>query len=93
MSTAILTIKTDSETKRDLQIFAKDLGVTTTSVVNLLVKDALRTRRINISTELEPTDYLVDVMKQAEKDRKVGDYVSFDNKKDMFAYLDGLKKK
>ncbi|QQS19128.1 hypothetical protein IPL68_03760 [Candidatus Saccharibacteria bacterium] len=55
MSTTLLTVKTDELTKRELKEFAAELGVSTTAFVNLVVKQALRDRRVVLSTTFEPT--------------------------------------
>lgn len=72
MNSVLLTIKTDINTKQELKDFAAELGVSTTAVVNMLVKQVLRDRRIVLSTTLEPTPYLEKIMRKAEKDYKAG---------------------
>lgn len=68
MSTTLLSIKTDDKTKRDLQAFAAELGISSTAFVNMVVRQALRDRRVVLNTNLEPTPYLQKVIKEAEKD-------------------------
>ena len=55
MSNVLLSIKTDEQTKRELKRFATELGVSSTALVNMVVKQALRDRRVVLSTDLEPT--------------------------------------
>jgi antitoxin component of RelBE/YafQ-DinJ toxin-antitoxin module len=89
MSTVLLTIKTDANTKDELKSFATELGVSTTALVNLLVKQALRDRRIVLSTALEPTPYLEKVMREVEADLKTGTNISpeFDSVDAMFEHI------
>jgi antitoxin component of RelBE/YafQ-DinJ toxin-antitoxin module len=89
MSTVLLTIKTDANTKDELKSFATELGVSTTALVNLLVKQALRDRRIVLSTALEPTPYLEKVMREVEADLKTGKNISpeFDSVDAMFEHI------
>jgi antitoxin component of RelBE/YafQ-DinJ toxin-antitoxin module len=68
MNNVLLSIKTDPQTKQDLKNFASELGVSSTALVNMVVKQALRDRRIVLSTELEPTPYLEEVMRKADAD-------------------------
>jgi antitoxin component of RelBE/YafQ-DinJ toxin-antitoxin module len=68
MNNVLLSIKTDEQTKRELKSFASELGVTSTALVNMVVKQALRDRRIVLSTDLEPTDYLEQIMRRANAD-------------------------
>ena len=90
MSSVLLTIKTDPDTKKQLKNFATELGITSTAFVNMLVKQALRDRRIVLSTKLEPTPYLEKIMREAEEDYKAGRNVvgPFDNADDMIAALE-----
>jgi antitoxin component of RelBE/YafQ-DinJ toxin-antitoxin module len=68
MNTVLLSIKTDSETKDQLKSFAAELGISSTALVNLVVKQAIRDRQITLSAPLEPTPYLEKIMRQADKD-------------------------
>ena len=72
MSSVLLSIKTDPETKKQLQAFAAELGVSSTAFVNMVVKQALRERRVTLTTQLEPTPYLEKLMKEAEEDHAAG---------------------
>lgn len=90
MSTVLLTVKTDADTKDELKSFASELGISTTAFVNLLVKQALRDRRIVLSTTLEPTPYLVKIMQEVEKNLQTGQNISpeFDSVDEMFEHLE-----
>jgi antitoxin component of RelBE/YafQ-DinJ toxin-antitoxin module len=89
MSTVLLTIKTDADTKDELKSFAVELGISTTAFVNMLVKQALRDRRVVLSTTLEPTPYLEKIMREVEEDLKTGKNISpeFDSVGAMFEHL------
>lgn len=89
MSNVLLTVKTDENTKDELKSFAAELGVSTTAFVNLLVKQALRDRKIVLSTTLEPTPYLEQIMSEVEADLRTGKNISpeFDSVDDMFKHL------
>jgi addiction module RelB/DinJ family antitoxin len=70
MSNVLLSIKTDEQTKQDLKAFATELGISSTAVVNMVLKQVLRDRRIVLSTDLEPTPYLENIMREANDDYK-----------------------
>jgi antitoxin component of RelBE/YafQ-DinJ toxin-antitoxin module len=94
MSNTLLSIKTDEQTKSDLQAFAAELGISSTAFVNMVVRQALRDRRIVLSTELEPTPYLEKIMGDAEIDYKADkDITHTKGKTNALAHLDGLMKK
>ena len=44
MSSVLLSIKTDPETKQQLKDFAAELGVSSTAFVNMVVREACRAR-------------------------------------------------
>ncbi len=91
MNTVLLSIKTDEQTKRDLKSFAIELGVSSTALVNMVVKQALRDRRVVLSTNLEPTPYLEKVMRQADADHAADrDITHTKGTKGALAHLDGL---
>jgi antitoxin component of RelBE/YafQ-DinJ toxin-antitoxin module len=68
MSTVLLSIKTDEQTKDELKAFAAELGVSSTAFVNMVIKQALRDKRVVLSADLEPTPYLEGIMREAEAD-------------------------
>ena len=72
MTKTILNIKTDPKTKVEIQEFAAELGVPVSVIMNAQIKQMLRDRKIVLSTELEPTPYLIKIMDQVEKDLKTG---------------------
>jgi len=93
MSKALLSIKTDNQTKQDLKAFAAELGISSTAFVNIVIRQALRDRRLVLSTALEPTPYLVKIMEEVEEDLKTGRNMSpvFTSAKDMFEHLEQNK--
>lgn len=94
MSNVLLSIKTDEQTKRELKRFATELGVSSTALVNMVVKQALRDRRVVLSTDLEPTPYLEQIMREADADYKADrDITHTKGSKEALAHLDGLMKK
>ena len=92
MTKTILNIKIDPETKVQIQEFAAELGVPVSVIMNAQIKQMLRDRKIVLSTELEPTPYLVKIMEQVEKDLKTGRNMSpaFSTAKEAINYLNSL---
>src|SRR5690348_4024499 len=66
MSNVLLSIKTDEQTKRDLKAFASELGMTTTTLINVVIRQALRNRRVVLTTGLTPTPYLENIITEVE---------------------------
>jgi len=91
MIKTILNIKIDPETKQQMQAFAYELGVPVSVIMNAQIKQMLRDRRVVLSTELEPTPYLVKIMEQVERDLPAGKNMTKAMKvKEAVAYLDTL---
>jgi len=90
MANAIINFKTDPAVKRQVQVFAAELGVPVSVILNAQIKQMLRDRKIVLTTELEPTPYLEKILHQVEKDLKTGKNISpkFNNVEDMFAHLE-----
>ncbi len=91
MNNVLLNIKTDEKTKQDLKSFAAELGVSSTAFVNMVIKQALRDRRIVLSADLEPTPYLEELMGRAEADYEADrDITHTKGSKGALKHLDSL---
>ncbi len=91
MTKTILNIKTDPKTKVEIQEFAAELGVPVSVIMNAQIKQMLRDRKIVLSTELEPTPYLIKIMDQVEKDLKTGKNITKTfSKTEALRHLDSL---
>jgi antitoxin component of RelBE/YafQ-DinJ toxin-antitoxin module len=94
MSSVLLSIKTDEQTKQELKNFASELGVSSTAFVNMVVKQALRDKRVVLSTDLEPTPYLEQIMREADADYAAGRNITHtSSSKEALSHLDSLMKK
>ncbi len=94
MNSVLLSIKTDAQTKRGLKDFAAELGVSSTALVNLVVRQALRDRRVVLTTHLEPTPYLESIMREAEADYRADRNITHTKgSRQALAHLDSLMKK
>lgn len=90
MSSVLLSIKTDPDTKAELQSFAKELGVSSTALVNMVIKQTLRDRSVKLEAPLTPTPYLQKLMKEAEEDYTKGDFVTLNSQEDIDNFFDSL---
>ena len=91
MTKTILNLKTDPSTKQQIQEFAAELGVPVSVIMNAQIKQMLRDRKIVLSTELEPTPYLIRIMEQVEEDLKTGRNITRTlNKKEALDHLRSL---
>jgi antitoxin component of RelBE/YafQ-DinJ toxin-antitoxin module len=72
MGSVMMTIKTDPETREAVGDFARELGLTTTALVNALIRQALRDRRVVLSTEATPTPKFESMLQESDDDVRAG---------------------
>lgn len=73
MNRAVINIKTDPQLKKEAQIVASGLGFSLSSLINAYLRQLTRTKAIMFSLETEePSEYMIQALKQAEEDRKSG---------------------
>lgn len=87
MSVTTIHVKTDVKTRDDARKIAEDFGFSLTALVNALLKQIVRTKRLTLSIYEEPTHYLLESLKKSEEDKKAGRIISFDSGKDALNYL------
>ena len=88
--TTSMNDRLDTATRQQLQALADDLGIPATSLVVANIKQMLRSGEVRLTATLEPTPYLEDIMRQADKDIATGKNLSkvYNNVDDFFADLD-----
>ena len=74
MSKTLLTVKTDVTLKRAAQEVAQELGLPLGTAINAFLRQFVREREISLSASYKPTQYLRDILKEAERDLKQGDF-------------------
>lgn len=89
MSSVVVTIKVDPQTKKEAQKTAYELGMPLSVVIKAFLKQFIKTKTVEFSArDEEPSEYLISTIKQAEKDLKEGKASPvFDNAKDAIAWL------
>ncbi len=91
MSDALLSIRTDKITKREVTEFASSVGLSVSAFVTVILKQAVKEGRVVLTPKLEPTPYLEKLMKEALADYKAGKNITrTTNKAELKAYLDTL---
>lgn len=74
MNTAVIITKTDPEVKRKVQAVAKELGMSVSALINAYLKQVIRERKVAFSLDEEPSDYLLNAMKEAKENVKTGNH-------------------
>lgn len=72
MASALLSIRTDDQTKRTIANFAASLGLSTSAFATAVLLQAVRDGHITLSPTLKPTPYLESIIKEAEGDYAAG---------------------
>lgn len=94
MNTAVVNVKVNPKVKKEAQKLAEDLGLSLSSLINGYLKQIIRTKKVSFDLSYEPTDYLIQALEEAKRDKEEG-FVSpiFDNAKDALVWLDNPKRK
>ena len=90
MNTAVINIKTNPIIKAKAQEVAEELGFSLSSLINGYLKHLVKTKSVHFTTSEEPSDWLINILKENEKDKKAGKLISFKNFEDEMAYLDKM---
>lgn len=89
MNTTSIHIKLESAIKAQAQETAEELGLSLSAVMKALLKQFIRTQRLSIGVEEEPSAYMIEVLKKTNKEYDNGDTSpTFNNAKDSFKWLD-----
>lgn len=91
MNTAVINLKIDVKTKKEAQKIAEELGVSLSSIIKSQLRQLVRTKKAILSTEEEPTEWMLNALKESREDIKAGRVVSFDNAKDAIKYFKKLE--
>lgn len=91
METAVINIKIDSKTKIQAQRVAAGLGFSLSSLINGYLRQLIRVKAISFNlTNEEPSEYLVQALKESEADRKTGRFTSFRSADEALGFLDKI---
>jgi len=94
MSTSVITVKIDTKTKKDFKKIAEKLGMPISSLIRGFITNLIKTRRVEYTLDEEPTQYLMDAIRESEEDIKEGRVSPpFDNAEDAIKRLENPKKK
>lgn len=91
MNTATINIKTNPQIKKEAMLLAKEFGFNLSSVINAYLRDFIRTKKISFSIDNEePSEYLIQALKESEADRKAGRFSTFDTPEEAISHFKSL---
>jgi antitoxin component of RelBE/YafQ-DinJ toxin-antitoxin module len=93
MSNALLSVRTDDKTKKEITDFAASVGLSVSAFVTVVLKQTMQEGRVILTPELIPTPYLERVIHKAEVDLKAGLATPPMNKQEARNHLLSLMKK
>lgn len=93
MSRALLSIRTDEETKKEITEFADSVGLTTSAFVTVVLKQAIKSGKVVLLPDQEPTPYLKNIIKKADRDLAAGHASQSLNKQEAKEHLRSLMKR
>jgi len=89
MNTTSILIKTEANTKKQAQEMASEFGLSLSGLINVVLKQAIRSKKIELSLREVPSPYFVKTIKQSEENYKKGKVSpSFQNVKDAIGWLE-----
>ena len=92
MKTAVITLKIEPKIKKEAQKAAEEFGMSLSSLVSGFLRDFIFNREIRFCQKEEtPSQYLIDAIKEAEEERKKGNFHSFAESKDAIKFLDDVR--
>ena len=92
--TTVLNVKIDPSVKNKARKIADQLGLSLSGVVNVYLREFIRSESLSASLHgEEPSERLLEAMREAEDDYRHKRYVSFDTADDALGYLKKLAKK
>lgn len=90
MNTAVVNVKVNPKVKKDAQKVAGRLGLSLSSLINGYLKQLIRTQSVSFNLSEEPSEYMIQALKESKKDIKAGRVISFKKLNDTSDYLDKL---
>ena len=91
MNTSVINIKTDPEVKISAQKVANNLGFSLSALINGYLKQLIKTKTAHFSlNENTPSEYMLNALRESERDVKMGKSRKFANSKSAVSFLDKL---
>ena len=94
MNTAVINVKVEPDIKKKAQRVVEELGLSLSGVINGYLRHLVRTKAVHFSLSEEPSEYMIQSLKEAEEDIKAGRVSpNFNNAEDAISWLDNPKRK
>ena len=72
MQTAVINLRVEPETKEKAQKLARQLGLNLSAVIEGFLAQFIRTKTVHFSLKEEPSEYMLQALKESKEDIKAG---------------------
>lgn len=94
MNTTVINVRTRPEVKKAAQEVAEDLGLNLSALINGFLRQLIKTKTINLKVTEEPSDYLLQILKDTKGEIKRGEVSpTFEKAEDAITWLNNKDKK
>ena len=90
MQTAVVNVKVDTKVKKEAHKIAQELGLSLSGLINGYLRQLIRTREVTFSLSEEPSEYMIQALKESKEDIKAGRVMSLSECIDALNYLDEI---
>lgn len=92
MNTAVVNVRVDPKVKKEAQEVASELGLTLSALISGFLKNLAKTKAAVFSTSEEPTEYLLETIRESEEDIREKRVISFKKSEEALKHLDKMIK-
>ena len=87
--TTIVNVKVDQKVKQQAQRVAEDLGFTLSGIINVYLRQLVRTKTVFVSEKYEePSDFLAAALEEARLERSQGKNFTFSSNEEAVNFID-----
>ena len=90
MNTAIVNVRVETVLKKQAQKVASELGISLSAIIHGFLKQLVKTKTVTFRASEEPTEYLLQALKESRENIKAGRVISFEKPENALSYLDKM---
>ena len=87
---SVINVKIDPKVKAEAKKVASELGLSLSSLINGYLRQLIKSKTVYLSLHEEPSPYLIEAIRQSEKEIKEGKGKTFGNVEEAIRYLNKL---
>jgi len=87
---SVINVKIDPKVKAEAKKVASELGLSLSTLINGYLRQLIKSKTVYLSLHEEPSPYLIEAIRQSEKEIKEGKGKTFGNVEEAIRYLNKL---